>query len=88
MGSNTASLQFMITNAMKGTLIDELGFLPEEVEVMKPEVAKEVIEKRMNRPFGKRPMPDVSASVERSTQRANGFRAWGFTIYGSGGRGY
>uniref|UniRef100_A0A7S0S7R1 Uncharacterized protein n=1 Tax=Mantoniella antarctica TaxID=81844 RepID=A0A7S0S7R1_9CHLO len=59
MGSNTASLQFMITNAMKGTLIDELGFLPEEVEVMKPEVAKEVIEKRMNRPFGKRPMPDA-----------------------------
>jgi hypothetical protein len=31
---DTASLQFMITNAMKRTLIDELEFLEEEVEVM------------------------------------------------------
>lgn len=50
----------MITNAMKRTLIDELEFLPEEVEVMKPEVAKQLIEKQMKRPFGERPMPDVS----------------------------
>lgn len=55
-----ASIQFMITNAMKKTLVEELEFLPDEVEVMRPEVAKELIDKKMKRPFGKRPMPEVS----------------------------
>ena len=56
--SDTASIQFMITNAMKATLVDELEFRPEEVDVMRPEIAKELIEKKMKRPFGDRPMPD------------------------------
>ena len=50
----------MITNAMKQTLVDELEFKPEEVDVMKPEIAKQLIDKKMKRPFGNRPMPDVS----------------------------
>jgi len=29
--SNSAKVQFMITNKMKATLKDELGYLPEEV---------------------------------------------------------
>ena len=48
------SVQFMITNAMRATLIDELEFKPEEVDVMRPEVAAELIEKKMKRPFGNR----------------------------------
>ena len=48
----------MITNAMKATLVDELEFKPEEVDVMRPEIAAELIEKNMKRPFGDRPMPD------------------------------
>jgi hypothetical protein len=54
----TAQVQFMITNAMKATLVDELEFKPEEVDVMRPEIAAELIEKNMKRPFGDRPMPD------------------------------
>ena len=57
---DSASIQFMITNAMKQTLVEELEFKPEEVDVMKPEIAKQLIEKKMKRPFGNRPMPDVS----------------------------
>ena len=51
-------MQFMITNAMKKTLVEELEYKPEEVEVMRPEIAAELIEKKMKRPFGDRPMPD------------------------------
>jgi hypothetical protein len=51
-------MQFMITNAMRATLVDELEFKPEEVDVMRPEIAAELIEKNMKRPFGDRPMPD------------------------------
>ena len=54
----SAQLQFMITNAMRATLVDELEFKPEEVDVMRPEFAAELIEKKMKRPFGDRPMPD------------------------------
>ena len=57
---DSAIIQFMVTNAMKKTLIEELEYKPEEAEVMKPEVAKQVIDKMMKRPFGERPMPDVS----------------------------
>ena len=57
--SDTASIQFMITNAMKATLVDELEFRPEEVDVMRPEIAKELIEKKMKRPFGSKPMPEA-----------------------------
>ena len=51
-------MQFMITNAMKKTLVEELEYKPEEVEVMRPEIAAELIDKRAKRPFGDRPMPD------------------------------
>ena len=54
----SASMQFMITNAMKKTLVEELEYKPEEVEVMRPEIAAELIDKRAKRPFGDRPMPD------------------------------
>ena len=54
----SASVQFMITNAMRATLVEELEFEPEEVDVMRPEIAAELIEKKMKRPFGDRPMPD------------------------------
>eukprot|EP01032_Pedospumella_encystans_P028249 gene28249-31908_t len=41
--SNSAKVQFMITNKMKATLKDELGYLPEEVEDMEPQIASVVI---------------------------------------------
>ena len=55
----SAQVQFMITNAMRATLVEELEFKPEEVDVMRPEIAAELIEKKMKRPFGDRPMPDA-----------------------------
>ena len=48
----------MITNAMRATLVEELEFEPEEVDVMRPEIAAELIEKKMKRPRARRPMPD------------------------------
>lgn len=53
-----AQVQFMITNAMRAILIDELGFDSHEVDEMRPEVAARLIETRTKRPFGDRPMPD------------------------------
>jgi len=35
-GSKSAKVQFMITNKMKAKLIDELGYLPEEVLSLSP----------------------------------------------------
>ena len=55
----SAQVQFMITNAMRQTLVEELDFKPEEVDVMRPDVAAELIQKKMKRPFGDRPMPDA-----------------------------
>ncbi len=37
--SRSAKMQFMITNKMKSKLINELGYLEEEVEDMQPQVA-------------------------------------------------
>ena len=42
---NTASIQYMITRRMRRVLEDELNYLPEEVDVMDPQIAKVVIER-------------------------------------------
>ena len=42
-----ASVQFMITNKMRKTLIDELGYTKEEVNKMKPDVAAVVIQRNL-----------------------------------------
>lgn len=48
--SNSASVQYMITNKMRQTLINDLAYLPGEVDEMEPEVARIVISKRLRRP--------------------------------------
>ena len=45
-----ASLQYMITNRMRQILIDELSYLPSEVDQMDPQVAAVVIERGLTRP--------------------------------------
>jgi hypothetical protein len=35
---NTAEIQFMITNKMRNTLVNDLGYLPEEIDEMEPQV--------------------------------------------------
>ena len=52
------SAQFMITHAMRRTLIEDLGFAREEVEVLRPEIAAQLIQNETRRPFGDRSMPD------------------------------
>lgn len=47
-GSGT--IQFMITNRMRRNLENELNYLTEEVDVMDPQIASVVIEKRLSRP--------------------------------------
>ena len=66
-------MQFMITNAMKKTLVEELEYKPEEVEVMRPEIAAELIDKRAKRPFGDRPMPD-QGGIRRRRRGGGGAR--------------
>ena len=53
-----ASVQFMITAAMREILTNELEFLDSEVDDMKPELAAKMIETRTKRPFGEREMPE------------------------------
>ena len=48
---NTASIQYMITRRMRRVLEDELNYLPEEVDVMDPQIAKVVIERGLSRPM-------------------------------------
>ena len=52
------SAQFMITHAMRRTLIEDLGFAREEVEVLRPEIAAQLIQNETRRPFGDRSLPD------------------------------
>ena len=54
-----AQVQFMITNAMRATLVDELDYTDEEVSAMRPEIAAQLIKARTKRPFGDRPMPEA-----------------------------
>ena len=49
--SNAASVQYMITRRMRKVLEEELSYLPEEVDVMLPQVAKVVIERGLSRPL-------------------------------------
>ena len=53
-----ASVQFMITAAMREVLTTQLQFLDEEVDEMKPELAAKMIETGTTRPFGERQMPE------------------------------
>ena len=53
-----ASVQFMITAAMREVLTTQLQFLDEEVDEMKPELAAKMIETGTKRPFGERAMPE------------------------------
>ena len=75
-----SSVQFMITNAMRATLIDELEFKPEEVDVMRPEVAAELIEKKMKRPFGNREMPDEWKKDWKGLADGDGGGRGGFSL--------
>ena len=43
----TAELQYMITQRMRRILQDDLNYLPEEVDVMEPQIAAAVIEKNL-----------------------------------------
>lgn len=53
--STTASIQYMITNKMRKTLIDELGYLNSEVNEMDPQIAVVLLEKRLPRPMNGMP---------------------------------
>ena len=75
-----SSIQFMITSAMRATLIDELEFKPEEVDVMRPEVAAELIEKKMKRPFGNREMPDAWKKDWKGLADGEGGGRGGFSL--------
>jgi len=46
----TSSIQFMITNRMRRCLVQDLGYLPEEVDVMEPQIAAVVIDRSLARP--------------------------------------
>jgi len=47
---NSASIQYMITQRMRRVLEDELRYLPEEVDIMEPQIASVVIERNLSRP--------------------------------------
>ena len=69
-----ASVQFMITAAMREVLTTQLQFLDEEVDEMKPELAAKMIETGTTRPFGERAMPDSwkRGNVHEKNKRRGG----------------
>lgn len=48
---SSAGIQFMITNRMKKILIDNLQYLPDEVEELEPQIAAFLIDKNLPRPL-------------------------------------
>jgi len=46
----SASIQFMVTRKMRIVLVDDLKYLDGEVDVMEPQIARVVIERRLQRP--------------------------------------
>ena len=62
----------MITNAMRAILVDDLDYLDAEVDVMRPEIAAQLIETRTKRPFGDRPMPEAWKRGGNMPQRRGG----------------
>ena len=54
-----ASVQFMITNENKRKLY-ALGYGMDEVEVMEPALAMSLLKREMKRPWGDKPMPEVT----------------------------
>lgn len=46
----SGGIQYMITNRMRRVLIESLGYLPDEVDCMDPQVAAVVIERGLSRP--------------------------------------
>jgi hypothetical protein len=69
---SSAKVQFMITNAMRAILVDDLDYLDAEVDVMRPEIAAQLIETRTKRPFGDRPMPEAWKRGGTMPQRRGG----------------
>ena len=69
---SSAKVQFMITNAMRAILVDDLDYLDAEVDVMRPEIAAQLIETRTKRPFGDRPMPEAWKRGGNMPQRRGG----------------
>ena len=57
-GGGSAATQFMTTQQMKRTLVEDLGYAAEEADQMLPQLAAAVIRKGTRRPWGDRPMPD------------------------------
>ena len=53
--STSASIQYMITNKMRKTLVEELGYLNNEVNEMDPQIAAVLLEKRLPRPMNGMP---------------------------------
>ena len=69
---SSAKVQFMITNAMRAILVDDLDYLDAEVDVMRPEIAAQLIKTRTKRPFGDRPMPEAWKRGGNMPQRRGG----------------
>eukprot|EP01040_Poterioochromonas_malhamensis_P007583 gene7583-8186_t len=64
---NSAEIQFMITNKMRNTLIQDLGYLSSEVDNMEPQIAAVVIERSL-----KRPRKGMPASWRKNTNNDRG----------------
>lgn len=74
-GEERDGLQFMITNKMRRALEDDLGYLPEEVDTMEPQIAAVVIERGLTRPANG--MPESWRRPGGSSRKGNGQRERG-----------
>eukprot|EP01031_Cornospumella_fuschlensis_P038059 gene38059-46242_t len=87
--SKAAKVQFMITNKMRHVLVDDLGYLPSEVDEMEPQIAAVVIERKLGRPsngmpaswrrpeaattYNKKALRRIQSTLKNSASRVLGF---------------
>jgi hypothetical protein len=68
---STAKVQYMITNRMRNKLINELGYLPEEIDMLEPQIASVVIERALSRPSSGMPSSWRKTKSSQAPKRSN-----------------
>lgn len=72
---NTGKIQYMVTQRMRRVLEDDLGYLSREIDVIEPQIAAVVIERRLSRPANGMPSswrrPDASSGGVNAARNMN-----------------
>lgn len=57
-------IQFMITRRMRRILVEDLGYLPSDIDMMEPQITAVVIDKKLPRPLNGMPTSWIRDGLE------------------------